>query len=209
MKRDIIFGFWAMLLLLPWQGVEARRPQDRHVVVDTVCACTQTQFQQTIDKFFYQFQTNSDSLFLWAYLNTGGDGDESEGGKDAIRLHYGEAKYEPVEKKGDLQIDIYVLGSKMFPNRHLYTKNYGCRMGVTYSGSLLESGNIIFNMTPQLDGKTKIHYEFNLVFGRFFSLFISDKIWEGVIKWRLEQLLFNLIEHAETGHVTDHKHASD
>ena len=190
---------------MPVASMYARRPQDRHVKVDTVCRCTPAQFQKTIDKFFYQFQTNSDSLFNWAYLNTGGDGNEKEGGKDAIRLQYAEAKYDPVEKKGDLGLDIYVLGSKMFPDRHLFTQNFGSTLGVTYSGSLLENGSIVFKVDSVAPMRTKVHYEFNFVFGKFFSLLISDNTWEEVIKWRLEQVLTNLIEYTETGKVTDHK----
>ena len=205
MQNKITIIATLFCLLMPSASLYARRPQDRHVLVDTVCRCTPAQFQKTIDRFFYQFQTNSDSLFNWVYLNTGGDGNEKEGGKDAIKLHYAEAKYDPVEKTGDLGLDIYVLGSKMFPNRHLYTRNFGRELGVTYSGSLLENGSVVFRLDSVSPHKTKVHYEFNFVFGKFFSLLISDKIWNEVIKWRLEQVFANLVEYTETGKVTDHK----
>ena len=202
-KLSILLLLCAMLL--PWNSVSARRPQDRYVAVDTVCQCTPAQFQATINRFFYQFQTNSDSLFTWAYLNTGGDGNEKEGGKDAIRIHYTEAKYNPTDKTGDIGLDIYVLGSKMFPDRHLFTQNYGSRLLVTYSGSLLEKGEIIFRMDSVAPHKTKVHYQFSFVFGKFFSLFISDKMWGEVIRWRLEQVFANLVEYSETGNVTEKK----
>ncbi|MBQ4507960.1 MAG: hypothetical protein II970_03600 [Paludibacteraceae bacterium] len=205
MRNKITIIATLFSLLMPFASLYARRPQDRHVLVDTVCRCTPAQFQKTIDRFFYQFQNNSDSLFNWVYLNTGGDGNEKEGGKDAIKLHYAQAIYDPVEKTGDLGLDIYVLGSKMFPDRHLYTKNFGRKLGVTYSGSLLENGSVVFRLDSVAPRQTKVHYEFNFVFGKFFSLLISDKIWNEVIKWRLEQVFANLVEYTETGKVTDHK----
>ena len=181
------------------------RPKDRHVVLDSVCDCTPQQFQHTIDKFFFQFQTNSDSIFQWAYLNTEGDGNHEEGGKDAIGLKYVYAKYDPLTHTGDLAVDIYVLGSKMFPDRHLITVNHGSYMTATYSGSILDDASIIFRLDSVAPQKTKIHYEFNLVFGRFISLFISDKTWNNAIRWRLEQIFYNLIEYTETGTVTKKK----
>lgn len=196
----------ALLLIQPLgEGAYAKRPQNRHVAVDRVCRCTEADFQRTIDRFFYQFQTNSDSLFTWVYLNTSGDGNEKEGGKDAIRINYTEAKYDPAKKTGDIGLDIYVLGSKMFPDRHLLTSNYGRQLEITYSGSLLESGSIVFRMDSVAHRQTKVHYEFNFVFGKIAAFLISDKMWNDVIKWRLEQVFANMVEFAETGTVTDHK----
>lgn len=191
------------LLFVCALSVSAARPTHRSVVKDTVCQCSAEHFQYVIDKFFYQFQTNSDSLFQWVYLNTGGDGsDKDENGKNAVGIRYAGATYDPLTHTGDQVLDIYVLGSKMFPNKHLVTVNHGTYMTATYSGSLLDDADIRFHLKPVDDNRIDIHYEFNLVFGKFFALFVSDKVWYNTIKWRLEQVLYNLIEYAETGTVT-------
>lgn len=179
------------------------RPQHRQVVKDTVCACSQEHFQQVVDTFFYQFQAESHRLFDWAYLNTGGDGNSDSNGKDAIALAYIGNTYDTLTKTGDQAFDIYVLGSRMFPDRHLITVNHGWYLTATYSGSILESADIQFQQHALAPDSTAVHFEFNIVFGKFFSLFVSNKIWENVIRWRMEQIFANIVEYAETGTVID------
>ncbi len=175
----------------------------RSVVMDTVCHCSPARWQEVVDKFFLEFQSDADHLFTWAYLNTGGDGDSSSGGKDAIALHYGANTYDRVNKVGDQAFDIYVLGSKMFPDRHLGTINHGQYMTATYSGSMLKGANIQLLSDSIAPNKTKVHYEFNLYLGHFLSLIISEKTWNNVADWRLRQIFANLVEYAETGTVID------
>lgn len=201
--RKILLLF--VICSFAFQSIIAR-PRDRHVYLDTICNCTATRFQQTLDRFFYQFQTgNTDSLFTWVYLNTNGDGDTKDGGKDAIGLRYTYATYNPITKTGDQALDIYVLGSRMFPNRHIISVNHGSYLTATYSGSILDDASIVFRLDSVAPQKTHIHYEFNLIFGRFIAMFISDKTWNGAIQWRLEQIFYNLMEYAETGKVIEWK----
>lgn len=183
-------------------SVFASRPRERAVVVDTICGCSAERFRQVVDKFFFQFQTNSDSLFQWVYLNTEGDGNKDEGGKDAIALRYGDAKYDPVTRSGDLAIDIYVFGAKMFADRHIYTQNYGTSMNATYSGRLLDNLDIIFHVDSIGPEQIRVRYDFKLRLGQMAAALVSDKTWHGAMRWRLEQLFANLVEFAETGTVT-------
>ena len=196
-QRQLLIAF----LLLSLSVTINARPRDRHVIVDTTCNTSSAHFRQVIDKFFYQFQTGSDSLFQWVYLNTNGDGNYTEGGKDAIALKYTTAQYDPVTKKGDQAMDIYVFGSRMFPDRHLISQNHGLKITATYTGSVLEDASIVFHLDSIAPEKINVHYEFNLLFGYLASMFVSDKVWHGTIRWRLEQILANLIEYAETGTV--------
>lgn len=207
MKNIFFFrlGIIVSLLFYSVLAVEAARPQNRQVRVDTICSCTPARFQQVIDKFFYQFQTNSDSIFEWAYLNTGGDGDSTEGGKDAVALRYNKATYDSITRTGDLALDIYVLGAKMFADRHLITTNQGSRLNATYSGSLLDDAHISFTVDSVAPQTVKVRYEFSLVFGKFASMLVSDKIWQNAMRWRLEQVFANLVEYAETGSVINRK----
>jgi len=193
-----LLTFYATALL-------AARPTNRKVQLDTVCSCTPNRFQHVIDKFFYQFQTNTDSIYEWAYCNTEGDGNDTEGGKDAIRICYNKALYDPITRTGDLGLDIYVMGIKMFSDRHILTTNNGCSLNATYSGSLLDDAHIKFTLDSISPELVRVRYEFNLVFGKFASMFVSDKVWHNAMRWRLEQVFANLVEYAETGKVIKRK----
>lgn len=189
-------SYWGIvILLLISLPINAVR-QDRHVVIDTVCNCSLQHFQKVVDMFFLEFQTDPDHLFTWAYLNTDGDGNTK--GKDAIVIKYVHTEYNPLTREGDQTLDIYVLGSKMFPNRHLGTINHGNRLTATYSGSLLEDAEIRFDLDSVAPAKTTVHYEVNFVFGKFLSLFITDKNWATIGQWRFGVVLANIINYAET-----------
>ena len=194
----------------------AIRPQKRAVIIDTVCNASWQTTLKTMDKFCYQFQACPDSLFQWAFRGTGGQGKVNEAkskeSRDAIQLRYKDRVYDPVYKTGDVAIDIYILGSRWWKDQHLGTKYILSRpakakfpltahLTATYSGSILEGGDIIMVMEPISDTQTKVHYEFSFVFGKVLSSFISDKTWHNVAEWRLKRILQNLIEYAETGQV--------
>lgn len=201
----------------------AWRPQARAVVIDTVCNASWQTMLRTAEKFCYQFQACPDSLFSWAYRGLE-DADTKAGAepskktktkesRDAIQLRYKDRTYDPKNKTGDVAIDIYVLGARWWKDQHLGTKyvlsrNAGApfpvtaRMTATYSGSILNGGKCIFRLDPINDHQTSVHYEFELVFGKVLSAFISDKTWQNAIEWRFRAVLANLIEHAETGTVS-------
>ena len=192
------------------------RPQVREVVIDTVCQAPLEQMLKVVDRFYYQFQACPDSLFEWAYL--GLEEQEEDKGKektkesrDVIQLRYKDRTYDPVQRIGDVAIDIYVLGSRWWKDQHLVTQNLHsdhtytnittAHMTATYSGAILDGGDIIVRLEPVSANQTKVHYEFSLKFGRILSMFISDKMWQNSIEWRFAVILENLIECAETGTV--------
>lgn len=187
------------------------RPQSRYVHTDTVCNASLTELRQLADRFAYEFQTDPDQLFDWAFKGTGDQNTGKE--KDAIILRYKERTYDAEKKLGDVALDIYVLGARMFRDNHLTTVYHPkerlksgkiqSRIYATYTGSLLEEGEMLLRFDSIAPKKTAIHYEFNITFGRFFSAFISDKTWAQVAEWRLERILANFVEYAETGKVED------
>lgn len=231
MKKNLILAALLLLFVAPMSA----RPKTRGVVIDTVANCHISSMHATISRFCYEFQADPDRLFSWAYLNTGSESpsdepkpelteeekqrleeekkkNESKEGKDALRLVYKDRTYDPETYTGDVAIDIYVLGSRMFKDNHLGTI-YGATMltdhseiqqlNATYSGSILEGGQILFRLDSIGPNQTEVHYDFNLTFGRFLATFISDKTWNNVAAWRFNNILGNLIEYAETGKVTD------
>jgi hypothetical protein len=210
MRKIVLFTS----LLIAATSVFAR-PQQREVVIDTVCNAPLHQMLQTTNRFCRQFQACPDSLFNWAYVGTGEaevEESKTKEGRDAIQLRYKDRSYDAATKTGDVAIDIYVLGVRWWKDQHLGTKTrlmrpansqypLSAHMTATYSGSILEGGDFILRMEPISDTQTRIHYEFRLVFGKVLSAFISDKTWNNAIRWRLETILENLIEQTETGTV--------
>lgn len=210
-----------MMLLALSVSAFALRPQRREVVMDTVCNAPLEKMLKMTEHFCYQFQACPDSLFEWAYVGLGSVKEEKEEeqtkeSKNAIRLCYKDRVYDPQNKTGDVAIDIYVLGVRWWADQHLGTKCVLTRpaaepypltyhMTATYSGSILEGGDLIMRLEPISATQTRVHYEFRLVFGRVLSVFISDKTWENAIQWRLETILRNIIECAETGTVKPKK----
>lgn len=192
------------------------RPQRREVLRDTICNAPLSEMLKVAERFCYQFQACPDSLFDWAYLGTGEAEvaeSSSKESRDAIQLRYKDRIYDPKLKTGDVAIDIYVLGVRWWKDQHLGTKRVLSRpanakypltehMTATYSGSILQGGDLILRMEPVSPTLTRVHYEFSLTFGRVLSAFISDKTWRNAIQWRLETIFDNLIECAETGTVT-------
>lgn len=206
-------------------------PQMREVVRDTIVNAPWHAMLKSVDKFCYQFQACPDSLFDWAYIGLE-EAPAAEApaetpaevkpktpakeGRDVIHLSYKDRVYDPRNKTGDVAIDIYVLGVRWWKDQHLGTKYVlsrpakskfplTARMKATYSGSILEGGDIIIRMEPISENQTKVHYEFRLVFGRVLSTFIGDKTWHNAIEWRLSHIFDNLVEHAETGTVVRKK----
>ena len=183
--------------------------------MDTICNAPLKDMLHVADSFCYQFQACPDSLFPWAYVGTGEvevKESKSKDSRDAIQLEYKDRVYDRKSKTGDVAIDIYVLGVRWWKDQHLGTKYVLSRpakspypltahMTATYSGSILEGGDIILRMEPLSETQTKVHYEFTLTFGKVLSTFISDKMWHNAVEWRLETTFKNLIECAETGTV--------
>ena len=210
-----------VLLLLVSAALWAR-PQQRGVVVDTVCAAPLATVLRAAGDFCRQFQTQSDSLYEWVYVgireteNEDSSDQPTKESRNAIRLEYKDRVYDPVLKTGDVAVDIYVLGMRWWKDQHLGTKYtvsraqdapgaVTARMVATYSGSILEGGEVIFHLTPVDATHTRVHYEFNLRFGRVLSAFISDKTWHNAAEWRFEIIIRNIIEYCETGKVTNQK----
>ena len=192
------------------------RPSKREVIIDTICNAPLKEMLAVSERFCREFQACPDSLFDWAYLGLSEEEEltteKSRESRDAIQLRYKDRVYDPVNKTGDVAIDIYVLGVRWWKDQHLgsryrLTRPVGAsypltsHMTATYSGSILNGGDYIMQLTPISDTQTKIHYVFSLDFGRLLAAFISDKTWYNAIEWRFHVILENLVECAETGTV--------
>ena len=208
----------ALLLLMTLSLSAFARPQRREVIIDTICNAPLQQMLAVTNRFCRQFQACPDSLFDWAYLGLGEEEYEpkTKESRDAIQLRYKDRVYDPKQKTGDVAIDIYVLGVRWWKDQHLGTKYTLTRpvnasypltghLRATYSGSILEGGDMIVQLEPINEHQTRVHYEFRLIFGKVLSAFISDKTWHNAIEWRFGVILENMVECAETGTVLPKK----
>ena len=208
--------FLTAALVLLAVGSLSARPQKREVVIDTIVNAPFETMLQTVERFYYQFQACPDSLFDWAYLNMDDSQEEevepTKESRSAIQLSYKDRIYDPQFKTGDVAIDIYVLGVRWWKDTHLgtichFTTPHGVQypltahMTATYSGAILEGGDVVFVLEPIDASHTRVHYEFGLTFGRILAMFVSDKVWRNAIEWRFVVTLQNLVEYAETGTV--------
>lgn len=181
--------------------------QTRRIVLERVYDCSLERTNAVVDTFLYQLQTDINRLFGWAFVGTGNQGDTK--GKDAVSIVYTGNTYEPETRTGVLTLTIYVLGLPWFKNRELgsvssdsvYNDTRYARLDITYSGSLLQAADGQFH-TKAIDANhTSVHFELNIVLGKFFSALVTNKMWKEVAVWRIEKMIDNIKEYAETGKV--------
>ena len=182
--------------------------QTRKVHLDRVFDCSAERTDAVVDMFIYALQTDINSLFSWAFLGTGDQGDPK--GKDAVSIHYTGNEYDPETRSGKLFFNINVFGRPWFKNRELGSvcsdsivdgTRY-LRLDITYSGALLQAADGLFHTTAIDAEHTRVHFEINVILGRFFSAFVTNKMWKDVAVWRIEKMIDNIKEFAETGTVT-------
>jgi hypothetical protein len=185
--------------------------QTRRVVVDDVWNCSKDRAEAIIDMFVYQMQTDMNQLFTWAFLGTENQGDTK--GKDAVSIKYVGNTYDPETRAAVLITTIEVLGVPWFKNREVgsiyrdstVNGTRYARLDITYSGSLLQAADGQFHTSAIDDTHTRMHFELNVVLGRFFSAFVTNKTWNEVAVWRIETIVDNIQEFSETGTVKPKK----
>ena len=183
--------------------------QTRRVHLDKVYDCSLERTNAVIDTFMYALQTDINSLFSWAFVGTGDQGDSK--GKDAVSIQYTGNSYDPETRIGKQMMTISVLGVPWFRNRELgslyrdsvVNEIRYSRLDITYSGSLLQAADGQFHTQAIDDAHTNVHIEINVTFGKFFSAFVTNKRWKEVAEWRIERFAENLKEYAETGKVNN------
>ena len=202
--RYILSLILAILSVTAFAGNER---QTRRIVIDTVYDCSLERANFVVDTFMYALQTDINSLFDWAFVGTGNQGEPK--GRDAVRVVYTGNSYEEATRTGLLTMNIYVLGVPWFKNRELESvyrdsvvnDTRYARLDITYSGSMLQEANGQFHTTA-IDGEhTQVHMELNVVLGKFFSAFVTNKNWKEVAVWRIDRIVRNLKEYSETGKV--------
>ena len=186
---------------------ETSERQVRRIVLERDWNCSKDRADAIIDMFIYQMQTDMNQLFTWAFIGTENQGDTK--GKDAVSVKYVGNTYNPETRTGVLLTTIEVLGVPWFKNREIgsiyrdstVNETRYARIDITYSGSLLQAADGQFHTTATDAKHTHVHFELNVTLGRFFSAFVTNKTWNEVAAWRIETMVDNIGEFAETGTV--------
>ena len=179
-----------------------------HTECTVPVVASQTVTNQMIDRLIYEFQTNPDTLFTWAFMGMGQQGNED---KDAIVLVLNDIVYIPEQNYSRLLMDIVVPKFRRFrdvelesivtdvfegPVRHV-------RVDIYYAGNILKEAYGNFYVTPIDDNNCTLSIDINVRFGWFFNIFVSKKVYKNVIEWRANTFMENLQEMAETGKVSN------
>ncbi len=161
---------------------------------------------KVVDDFIYDMQTDINNLGTWAFKCTEDEGDED---KDAIALVYKDTYYDAARKYGYIIVDVKVPGLRTFKNMKISSLQTDtiidgvrhARVDIDYSGSLLKMANGTFIVKQISDNQTSLTLDLNVRFGFFFGLFVTRRVYRNVLEWRLQQIVNNIREQAETGEV--------
>lgn len=156
-----------------------------------------------VDTLVYQFQTDPERLFDWAFVGTTLQGDKD---KDAFQLVWKENTYVAEENYSRLMLDVVVPGFTTFHDLAIETVatdsfdaqgNRHARLDLHYSGKMLRLFNLTFSVLPVTQDSCTLRLEGEVKFGWFFNIFISRKVYRNVIEWRLQRFLLNVRRRAE------------
>lgn len=183
-----------------------------HTECSVPVAAPAEETNEVIDRLVYEFQTNPDTLFSWAFMGMGQQGDED---KDAIVLVLNDITYIPEQHYSKLLMDIVVPKFRTFrdveleslvtdtmvgPVRHV-------RVDIYYAGNLLKEAYGNFYVMPIGNNVCTLSIDINVRFGWFFNIFVSRRVYKNVVEWRVNTFMDNLKEMVETGKVTNRNQA--
>ena len=171
---------------------------------------TQEEITPIIDRMIYEFQTNPELLFDWAFKGTGQQNDAQA---DAIVLALADVEYVPEEKKSRMVLNIDVDGKPKFKNIRVESQvtdsleadTLLTRLDIHYYGMLFKTIYLNFRVKPIDQNHNILVMDTHLQFGWFFNIFVSRKVYRQVAEWRIDRFMNNVKEMIETGEVKDHE----
>ncbi len=177
-------------------------------VADVPVATAKEDVKPLVDRMVYEFQTNPELLFDWAFKGTGQQGDAE---KDAIVLSLQEVKYNPKKRFSHMVFNINVDGKPKFKNikvessvaDSLEGNTMLTRLDIDYKGLLFNTIYLNFRIKSINETNCRIVMDTHLKFGWFFNMFVSKKVYKQTLEWRVDKFMHNVKEMAETGEVKD------
>lgn len=161
---------------------------------------------KVVDRLVYEFQSDPDALFEWAFVGTGQQHDTE---KDAFILHWDSVLYVPERNYSRIEMEVKVPGVRTFKDVVLESivtdslrgDNRDVRVDIMYAGNLLKQAYGNFHVTPAGTGTCTLSMDLHIRFGWFFNIFVSRRVYRNVVEWRVERFMNNLKEMTETGTV--------
>ena len=175
-----------------------------------------------VDSLVGDFQNNPEHLFDWAFSGIGKQDDEA---KESFLIEYKTTSYDPKTGKGKIVMDVIIPHVKRFKDicidgfmidKHGSHTNYDkiadidnfhvkditkysrkVFINATYSGSLLESAYGNLYVVPLAGDKTAYIMDMHVKFGWFFNIFISKRLYQKTMEWRIARYVENLKTSAE------------
>lgn len=161
---------------------------------------------KVVDRFIYEFQSNPDQLFEWAFV---GMEQQHDAEKDAFILQWDSVLYAPERHYSRIYMEVKVPGIRTFKNVVLESSvtdtMYGdvrdVRVDIMYAGNLLKQAYGDFRVIPVTENTCTLSIDLYIRFGWFFNLFVSRRVYRNVVEWRVERFMDNMKEMTETGTV--------
>ena len=198
-----------MILLTILLSIATSYVQSTYITkADVEVMAAKEEVKPLVDRMVYEFQTNPELLFDWAFKGTGQQGDAE---KDAIVLALQDLKYNPKDRTGKMVFNINVDGKPKFRNIQVETfavdsleaDTILTRVDIDYKGLLFNTIFLNFRVKPISGNICSIVMDTHLKFGWFFNIFVSRKVYRETVEWRIDKFMHNVKEMAETGEVKD------
>lgn len=198
-----------MKFLLIMLSVMTTYVKSTYITEAEVCVnATKEEIKPIVDRMVYEFQTNPELLFDWAFKGTG---QQNNAEADAIVLALQEVEYLPDEKKSRMVFNIDVDGKPKFKNIRVESQvtdsleadTVLTRLDIHYYGMLFKTIYLNFRVKPIDQNHQRLVMDTHLQFGWFFNLFVSRKVYRQTAEWRIERFMNNVKEMIETGEVKD------
>ncbi len=169
-----------------------------------------------IDSLVYDFQTNPDRLFSWAFKGTGKQDEpelsdvdvilKQENSKNTILLNLQKLEYFPDRKYSKMIFNIDVNDKPRFKNVEVETYvtdtmagfNRNLRLDFKYGGSLVKIIYCNLHVMPQSPTRCRLEVDTHIKFGWFFNIFITKRMYRNVLEWRVERFMENMKEIIES-----------
>lgn len=165
----------------------------RHVKADMVAA------DSLVDLLIYQFRTDPDLLFDWAFKGLGNDQKLKE--RKEVQLHFKKTEYDGQSSIGTMWVDVEVPGVKTFHDVAVKSRilkssvpNEQSRatMEVFYSNSLLKDAHGTLFVYKEANNTITIRMDMYVTFGWFFNIFITQRRYRNIVEWRARDFVNNL-----------------
>ena len=154
---------------------------------------------KVVTLFIEQFSNDFNKLFTWAFNNLGEQKDDNE--KNSFLLEIKSTEFDKMSGISTIIADVVVPKVKRFKDVKISSKVtqmsdsttfHNIYIDIFYSNYLLKKAYGTFFVRKVKNNQVVITADIYVRFGWFFNIFITKRMYEKVVEWRLGQFLNNL-----------------